>query len=301
MANTINYATAYEQYLDQMIQQASMTSVLETPSVNWMGAKSFVVPHLNVSGYQPHTRDKGYNQGTVSNENNIYTLGFDRDVEFFVDIADVDESNQAASVANITRVFSTEHAVPEMDAYRFSKLAQYASTVGQSQDEAITTANAFQNLKAAIKEIRKYGPQNIIGYVSTECMNALEQSTAFTRQIYVMNQGTAIETRVTQLDGVQLVEIWDSARFYDSYDFTNGFVPANTGGATPTVTAKQLNYLLVVKNAVVAKAKFNSIFLFAPGQHTEGDGWLYQNRIYHDLFMLKYKQNGVVASTIATA
>src|SRR5690606_40648633 len=61
---------------------------------------------------------------TVTHES--YTVQFDRDVEFFVDQMDVDESNLAASVANITRVFLQEHAGPEVDAYRFGKLAQHA-------------------------------------------------------------------------------------------------------------------------------------------------------------------------------
>ena len=59
---------------------------------------------------------------------------------------------------------------------------------------------------------------------------------------------------------------------------------------------KDINFLIVAKPAVIAKAKFNSIYLFAPGQHTEGDGYLYQNRLYHDLFVLETKKDGVYVS-----
>jgi len=42
------------------------------------------------------------------------------------------------------------------------------------------------------------------------------------------------------------------------FDFTEGFVPKSS--------SKKLNYLLVAKPAVIAKAKFVSVYLFAPGQ-----------------------------------
>ena len=101
-------------------------------------------------------------------------------------------------------------------------------------------------------------------------------------------QVQGIDTRVTSLDGVQLIEVWDDARFKTKFNFTEGFVKDTDG--------KNINFLIVAKPAVIAKAKFNSIYLFAPGEHTEGDGYLYQNRLYHDLFVLKTKQDGVYVS-----
>lgn len=40
------------------------------------------------------------------------TLTFDRDIELFVDVMDVDETNQALSAANITNTFISERAIP---------------------------------------------------------------------------------------------------------------------------------------------------------------------------------------------
>ena len=147
--------------------------------------------------------------------------------------------------------------------------------------------NIYTKLKAALLPVRKYGAQNIVMYVSSEVMDFLERSKEFTRSIATTSpQG--IDTRVTSLDGVQLIEVWDDARFKTKFDFTEGFVKASDG--------KNINFLIVAKPAVIAKAKFNSIYLFAPGQHTGGDGYLYQNRLYHDLFVLQSKQDGVYVS-----
>ncbi|HES3191360.1 TPA: hypothetical protein VN232_000988 [Streptococcus pyogenes] len=285
---SINYVTKREKEFDQKLMQGALTNILETPRVNWLGAKSFEIPTVSVSGYKSHTRSKGYNAGTVSNDKKVYTLNFDRDIEFFVDIADVDETNQELSMANITGTFITEHATPELDAYRFSKLATTAITATQFKaEDDYSETNVYSRLKAAILPIRKYGAGNIVIYVSSEIMDFLERSKDFTRSIATTSpQG--IDTRVTSLDGVQIVEVWDDARFKTQFEFTDGFVKASGG--------KDINFLIVAKPAVIAKAKFNSIYLFAPGQHTEGDGYLYQNRMYHDLFVLENKKDGVYVS-----
>ena len=285
---SINYVTKREKQFDQKLMQGALTSILETPKVNWLGAKSFEIPTVSVSGYKAHTRSKGYNAGTVSNDKKVYTLNFDRDIEFFVDSADVDETNEELSAANVTGTFITEHATPELDAYRFSKLATTAITATKfkSEDDYSET-NVYSRLKSAILPIRKYGAANIVIYVSSEIMDFLERSKDFTRSISTTSpQG--IDTRVTSLDGVQIIEVWDDARFKTQFEFTDGFVKASGG--------KDINFLIVAKPAVIAKAKFNSIYLFAPGQHTEGDGYLYQNRLYHDLFVLENKKDGVYVS-----
>src|SRR5690606_37227168 len=225
MANAINYAEQYRSELDQVLKQNMLTNELETSNVVWLGAKTCHVPTLSVTGYQDHSRNGGWNRGDVTVEDEPYTLQFDRDVEFFVDQMDIDESNQAASAANITRVLLQEHAGPEVDAYRFGKMAQHAISQELVTEEDVDSTSVYQRLKSDILKVRKYGPSNLIAYISSEAMDALERSNEFQRVINVQNQGTAIETRVTSLDGVRLVEVWDMARFNTAHDFTQGFVP----------------------------------------------------------------------------
>ena len=291
----INYAQKYQTELDQVMKQSMLTAALETPNVQWMGAKTFHVPSVAVSGYQNHSRNGGFNRGTVDVTHEPYTLSFDRDVEFFVDQMDVDESNQAASAANITREFLTAHAAPEVDAYRFSKLATKAIAEGNSTGEDLASTDVIKRLKADLKAVRKYGTANITVYVSSDVMDLIEQWKEGKGAISIDNPGTVVETRVTTIDGVRLIEVFDVDRFHTSFDFTDGFVSA-TGSYS-------LNWVIVYRGAVVAKTKLNSIYLFEPGNHTEGDGYLYQNRMYHDLFVMKNKADGVIVShgTVAKA
>lgn len=290
MTTNYNYAKKNTGLYEQKLTQETLTALIETPEVNWLNAQSFETTTIETSGYKPHTRDKGFNSGKMENKKQVYTLEFDRDIEFYVDIADEDETNKDLAAARVSATFVQENAAPEVDAYRFSKMATAAINEGQTKSTALTVDNVYSELKAAILPLRKYGAGNIIGYVSSETMDLLERSKEFTRNITNQNIGmTALESRITSLDGVVLVEVWDTDRFATKFDFTEGFTKATDG--------KDIAFLLVVKEAVIAKAKFNSIYLFAPGSHTEGDGWLYQNRLYHDLFVLESRKDGVYVHT----
>lgn len=287
----INYVTKDPGVLDQAIVQGLVTSVLGVPEVNLVnGGKSFTLTTISTSGLKPHGRSKGFNAGTVTNDKTVYTMGQDRDIEFFVDRQDVDETNQDLAVANVSKVFIEEQVQPEIDAYRFSTLAKGAGT---SVTETLTVDNVYTQLKAALLPVRKYGAQNIVGFLSSETMDLLERSKEFTRSITNQNVGmTALESRVTSLDGVQLVEVWDETRFKDAYDFTDGYKPKSN--------ANDINFLFVAEPAVIPVVKENAVYMFAPGEVGQGDGYLYQNRLYHDLFIKKNKKDGISVSIKGT-
>lgn len=288
---TINYLTKDQGVFDQKIQQGLLTSAIGQQAVNWVnGGRSFTLTTISTSGLKPHTRGKGFNEGEAGNAKKTYDMGQDRDVEFYIDKQDVDETNQDLAVGNISKNFIEEHVQPELDAYRFAKMATAAATNGHSKEVAITVANVYSTIKDAILPARKYGPANLTCFVSTAVMDALERSTEFTRNITNQNVGqTALESRVTSIDGVTIIEVWDDQRFKTAYDFSDGF--------TPTADASDIEIIVVAKQAIVQAVKENAVYLFAPGEHTEGDGYLYQNRLYHDLWVLDQQKDGVVAVT----
>lgn len=301
-AKGFNYVTKDGNLLDQKITAGLFTGALGTPEVDLVnGGRSFTLKTISTSGLQPHTRGKGFNSGTVTDEKTIYTMGQDRDVEFYLDRQDVDETNQELAMANISNVFITEQVQPELDSYRFSKIATSFDNVDASDtegnllarthkvEETLDATNAYSQLKSGIGKVRKYGTQNLLGYVSSEVMDSLERSKEFTRNITNQNVGTtALESRITSIDGVQLIEVYEPNRFMTKYDFKDG--------AKPTEDAQAINFLIIAKPAVISIVKENAVFLFAPGQHTEGDGYLYQNRLYHDLFIKKHKRDGIYSS-----
>ena len=286
MPNTVNYVTSFEQELKQKYTRELLTADLTTQNVVFVGAKKIKIPFITVSGYKDHSRNGGFNRGTVENQFMEKELEFDRDVEFFVDAMDVDETNQALSAANITNTFEHEKAIPETDAYRLSKLYTDFNALGETatQDEltAATILEKFDTLMEEMDEAEVPEDGRIL-YVTPSIYTIFKQAEKITRMLEV-TRDTAVNRHVRALDDVKIKRI-PSGRMKTADDFTEGFTPAST--------AKQMNMILVHPSAVIAADKHAYINLWAPGSHTQGDGYLYQNRKYGDLFVLDTRSDGI--------
>lgn len=284
----LNYAEVWSPDLLEIMEQESLTSPFVTTAVKWLDAKTFHFTQMSTSGYKSHNRNGGWNKGTFAQEDVPYTVSHDRDIEFLVDKADVDETNQTASIKNISETFHKTQQVPEMDAYFFSKVATEAQKIeGYHSETAIATytkENVYGKLKAMLNagKLRRYVAKGaLIAYVNSTIMDLLEQSTDFTRKIemtQIAEGGLGIESRVTDIDGVTLIEVIDDERFYDKFDFTDGFAPVAS-------TSHKINVLIASPLTVKTVPKISSIYYFAPGSHTEGDGYLYQDRSLSDTFV----------------
>jgi len=343
---SLNYAEIWSPELLEIRIQEALASPFIVTNVNWLDGKSFHFTQMSTGGYKFHSRNGGWNRGSYAQTDVPFTLTHDRDVEFLVDKADVDETNATASIQNITKVFERTQAAPETDALFFSKVAQKAqATSGYFSATAITAytkANVFGKLKTilAAGKLRRYKAQGaLIMYVSSAIMDLLEQSSEFTRSIEVTQiseSGTGIETRVTDIDGVPIMEVIDDERFYDKFNFSpdeGGFEPVATAYtltedttlttgktyytksgevytavASPdvadiatyyektTVGSHKLNVLVASPLTVKVVPKINSVYYFAPGAHTDGDGYLYQNRAFSDVFVFPNGKDGAIDS-----
>jgi hypothetical protein len=301
MANVINYAEQWRAELLQTIIQGTLCSPFITDNVRWLSAKTFHFTQMSVSGYKKHSRNGGWNSGNISQEDVPFTLYHDRDIEFQIDKADVDESNQTATIQNVSQKFTELQANPEVDAEFFSKVYAEAKTAGLATATPFaaqyTVDNVFTKIKAALKagKLRAYIQRgSLIGYVRSDVMDLLERSKEFSRQI-VMNtiadSGLGIQTRITNIDGVTLIEVMDDERFYSAFDFE-----AADGGFTPAAGAAKINMLFASTEMVKKVPKINSIYFFAPGSHTKGDGYLYQNRALSGTFVFPNGKNNTVDS-----
>lgn len=346
---TLNYAERWEPELLETRIQETLCSPFLTTNVRFLDGKTFHFTQMNTSGYKSHSRNGGWNSGSYSQTDVPFTLTHDRDVEFLVDKADVDETNATASIQNISRIFEQTQASPETDALFFSKVAQKAQTLtsyhSSTASSAYTKANVFGKLKGFLSagKLRRYrGDGSLIMYVTSAIMDLLEQSTEFTRKIemtQIAEGGMGIHTRVTDIDGVSVMEVIDDERFYDSFDFDpadGGFAPSvntyqktadtalvtgktyytksgstYTAVASPSVSdiddyyelvtaaAHKINVLIATPLTTKVVPKISSIYYFAPGSHTKGDGYLYQNRALSDVFTFPNGKDGQIDSIYA--
>ena len=265
---------------------------------------------MSTSGYKNHSRNGGWNKGNYTQKDVPFTLTHDRDISFLVDKADVDETNATASIQNISKTFEMTQVVPETDALFFSKVAQAAQKEegyhSSTADSDYTKAKVFGMLKGILAKgkLRRYKANgSLIMYVSSAIMDALEQSTEFTRKIemtQIAEGGMGIETRVTDIDGVPIMEVVDDERFYDAFDWepeNGGFAPQKkVAEGTPVTGAHKINVLVACGQTCKIVPKISSIYYFDPGAHTEGDGYLYQNRSLSDVFVFPNGRDGKVDS-----
>lgn len=312
---SLNYAQTWNKDLLEILIQGTLTSPFVTSNVRWVGAKSFHFTQMSTSGYKNHDRKGGWNVGEYAQKDVPYTLTHDRDIEFLVDKADVDETNATASIHNISEVFEKTQVVPETDALFFSKIAQKAQkTEGYHSSTAAseyTKEKVYSKLKAILSKgkLRRYKAQGaLIMYVTSAIMDALEQSTEFTRKIemtQIAEGGLGIETRVTEIDGVPIMEVIDDERFYDAFDWepeNGGFQPlkkkaeSSVGKGDGVTGAHKINVLVACGLTCKIVPKISSIYYFDPGAHTKGDGYLYQNRSLSDVFVFPNGRDGNIDS-----
>ena len=303
MANVLNYAEVWQPELLEIMTQETLCTPFITANVRWLDAKTFHFTSMSVSGFKDHSRNGGWNRGEYQQTDHPYTVEHDRDIEFLVDKADVDETNATASIQNIAQVFTRTQSAPEKDALFFSKVAATAKgLVGYHSESAaadFTKAAVFGKLKAmlAAGKLRRYKAKGgLIMYVTSAVMDALEQSPDFTRNIVVTqvaDGGTGLETRVTDIDGVPVMEVIDDEAFYDAFDFSGA-----DGGFTPATGAHKINVLIATPITTKLVPKISSIYYFNPGAHTEGDGYLYQERELSDVFTFPNGKDGKIDSCL---
>lgn len=286
--------------------QETLSSPFITTNVKWLDAKTFHFTQMSTGGYKAHSRKGGWNRGDYTQKDVPFTLQFDRDIEFLVDQADVDETNATASIENISKTFEQTQSAPETDAYFFSKVASQAQKLTGYHTETArseyTVENVFTKLKGYINagKLRRYKAKGaLLMYVDSYIMDLLEMSKEFTRKIEMtsINEGgLSIQTRVTDIDGVYIFEVIDDERFYDKFDFTDGFMPVAKDEGNSIVGSRKINVLLASPLTTKIVPKISSIYYFAPGAHTEGDGYLYQNRKLMDVFTFPNGKDGNIDS-----
>lgn len=283
-----DYATQFTDLLQQKYAKELCSDALtkSNPQVKFLNAQVIKLPRLTVSGYKDHTRTPGFNAGTLSNDWEAKKLEHDRDIEFFVDPMDIDETNLTLSVANIQNTFETEQAIPEKDSYRFSKLhAELTAFSGRIDSTVIDAANFLEAFDEEMSIMDEAGvpAEGRILYV-TPTMNKIVKTAEGIQRNITVNTASSINRKVHSLDDVT-IKMVPASRMKTAYDFTEGCVPAEA--------AKQINWILIHTSCVVARDKYSYIKLFTPGTDSRtADGYLYQNRNFGDLFLLEKKVSG---------
>lgn len=292
---SINYAERFERQIEQQFaRELTSANIATNNRYRFIDAQTIRVPTIQLSGYKDHARDGSKNRGTVGNTYQAFTLTHDRDIEFFVDDMDVDETNQVLSAANITAVFNEEQAIPETDAFRYSKLySEFVDLGGTVNTTELNANNILFVFDKMMEDMDDAGvPQSgRILKVTPTVYTMLKNAEGLQRTLDVTGGAKGINRNVRSLDEVTIDTV-PSDRMKTAYDFTEGWVPA--------VGAKQINMILCHPSGILAPMKVRDIYLWNKGETPESAfGYLYQNRSFQDLFIIKAKMAAVAINAEA--
>ena len=292
---TINYADRFERQIEQQFaRELTSANIATNNRFRFIDAQTIRIPTVQLSGYKDHARDGSKNRGTVGNTYQAMSLTHDRDIEYFVDDMDVDETNQVLSAANITAVFNEEQAIPETDAFRYSKLySELIANDGTVNETVLTVANILSVFDKMMEDMDEAGvPESgRILKVTPTVYTMLKNAEGLQRTLDVTGGDKGVNRNVRSLDDVTIDKV-PSDRMKTAYDFTEGFVPA--------VGAKQINMILCHPTGILAPMKVRDIYLWTKGQSPESAfGNLYQNRSFQDLFVIKAKKDAIAINAEA--
>ena len=289
----LNYAAQYGRELANAYPYLSYYGDLwnagESQRFKPLQGKTVYIPSLKTTGARAANRDQitGTFNRNFQNDWESHELQMDREWDTLVDPLDIMETNEVATIANVTKTFNQFQKVPEQDAYMSSKLAEFAGAFGGIDSTVISAANILTLWDNALEYMtdQRVNRDRVRCKVIPAIYKLLKAATGLTRFIEVTNGIRNVDRNVAKLDGVLIEEI-PSDLMKSAYDFTQGWVPG--------VSASQIGMLLYDSMSIAAPIIYDTAMISAPTAQSKGK-YLYYERYYYDVFCLMNRQAGIFA------
>ena len=293
MAN-INYAAQYGRAIQTAYPYLSYYADLWNQGESYrfrpLNGKTVYIPIVTTSGARAANRDSV--DGSFSRNFDIdwqaMTCSMDREWDTLVDPLDVIETNEVATIANVTRVFNEQKKIPEQDAYMSMKLAAFASAQGGVSTESLSSSTILGEWDKALEYMtnQRVNRDRVKCKMTPATYKLLKQATGMTRFIEVTNGIRDVDRNIARLDGVEIMEV-PADMMKTAYTFTSGW-------AIDTATAQQINFVLYDPDAIAAPIIYD-VSMMSPGSAQTKGKDVYYERYYYDVFILAQRAAGVYA------
>ena len=305
--NSINFAAVFNRILDEKFYILPRTMWMENtdPSIVWTGGREIKIPKLsmnglgNMNGYKAPDGDLALGYETKR-------LQWYRGRNFAIGRYEMDETNMALTVGNALNVFLKEHVIPEVDRLRIAELAQNALNSGRVTAQAqasITTANILSLLLADIAKVQdKIGEgEQLYIQISTTLKNLLEQSTQITRYLNVKDfQIRSATLRLEAINDQYLIGT-PSSYMNSVCKVLDGVSSGQTvGGVTFENLGPAVNWIVSARPVADAVARPQITKVIDPDVNQEGEFWKIMFSIYHGMWTMDNKADGVIVNMDTT-
>lgn len=289
----MNYAAQYGRELANAYPYLSYYGDLwnqgESRRFRPLQGKTVYIPTMTTTGAVAVNRD-AINGNFARNFDlnwQAMTLQMDREWSTLLDPMDIVETNEVATIANITATFNQFEKIPEQDAYMSSKLASFASAFGG----VVTTSPDASNILTLWDNALAYMVNQRVNRDRVKCKmipsvyKLLKQASGLTRFIEVSNGIQNVDRNIARLDGVEIQEVPEDM-MKTLYSFTTGWAVDGS--------AAQIKMLFYDPMAVAAPIVYDTSMITPPSAQSKGK-YLYYERYYYDVFPLNQRQGGFYA------
>ena len=301
--NTLQYSQQFQTVLDAQMLAGATSAFMEANAgqVKYDGGDTVHIPEISMQGLAKYDRDEGFNQGSVTLKFNPYKMTQDRGRTFQLDSMDVNETNFVATAGTVMGEFQRTQVIPEIDAYRYSKISALATA-----ENKVTTgftpavATILEKLEAEITEIQDVvgEEEGLIIVMSTKLRTILNNADKFNRYLNVAEfKNGSVNTTVKSFNDIPILGV-PSARMKTAYVFNDGKTAnQQAGGFKADTGAKDINWIIMPQRAPIAVSKTDKVRIFTPELNQKADAWKIDYRKYHDLWIHKNRFAAIRVNT----
>lgn len=288
--NTIGYATLLQNKLDESATLSLTSGWMDANAgqVEYNGGNKVRMPEISTSGLKDYDRDNGYPDGSVSLKYKDYEMTQDRGTSFQLDAMDVNESNFIANATTVVNTFQKENVLPEIDAYRYSRLYALLKSAGRSTEYTADAKTVWGKLQEDIARVRDVVGEDtpLVISIAQPVKTMLELNDSFLKILNVAEfKAGIINTRVKEFNNCFLKPV-PSARMKTAYVFKDGKTDGEKeGGFAPAENAKEINWIITPQSAPIAVSKQDKMKIIDPDTYQKADAWFIGYRRYHELWL----------------
>ena len=276
MPNAIELAKQFVPILDEVYKNASLTGDLDGAAElarQGANANELIIPMLSMQGLGDYSRNSGYVDGDVTLTNETIKCNFDRGRMFTVDAMD-DLETAGIAFGRLAGEFIRTKVLPEIDAFRF---ACYAGKPGISKAGAATLSTGEAVLKAIRAANDKMDEDEVPQegrylYITPTLMGMIQDlDTTKSREVL---QNFAKTVKVPQTRFYTAIQQKSGKMTGDG----EGAVDETAGGYGKAADAKEINFLIIHKPAVIQFPKHVAPKIISPEQNQTADAYKFGYR-----------------------
>ena len=226
--NTLAAATLFMTMLDKVAVQEATTGWMDANAgqVKYNGGNEVKIPKMSIQGMGDYDRENGYTRGSITLEYETRKMTQDRGRLFQLDPMDINEANFIPTASAVMGEFQRTQVVPEIDAYRISKVAteaiaaEKAGMVDYGYTPGAAGTSALRAFKEGIKAVRDSYTGPLVCQATTDFIMELELELAGKITATTFSKG-GIDTQVPSVDRVPIIPT-SSNRMYTSIKINDG-------------------------------------------------------------------------------